>query len=74
MDEEMTEKELSYEPIRLLMLELESKTAKWLRKYGWEERCNFPDSCGRWCKEIEGQIMMCRKSEAIKIERDFLCE
>lgn len=74
MDEEMTKKELSYEPIRLMENDLDYKRTKWLEKYGWEERCNFPDSCWRWCKKIKGQMMTCRKAEAIKIERDFLCE
>lgn len=72
MDEEMTPKEESYEPIRLLEIELSSAKAKWLEKNGWTESCQFPDSCWRWCKEIEGKMMMCSKSEAIKIEHDFV--
>lgn len=73
--DEMTPKETkeeSYEPIRLLEIELSLAKAKWLERHGWEESCQFPDSCWRWWKEIGGQMMMCSKSEAIKIERDFV--
>ena len=72
MCEEMTPKEESYEPIRLLALKLENERSRWLGKNGWEQSCQFPDSCWRWCKEIEGKMMMCNKTEAIKIERDFV--
>jgi len=68
----MTKKEQSYEPIRIMEIDLKEKRTKWLTKYGWKERCDFPDSCWRWCKEIEGKLMMCTESKAIKIELDFV--
>lgn len=73
-EDEMSKKELSYEPIRLMEIDLQNNRQKWLTKYGWEESCDFPDSCWRWCKTIDGKMMMCRESEAIKIERDFVVE
>jgi len=69
---EMSAKELSYEPIRLMELDLRVKRVQWLTKYGWKERCDFVDSCWRWCKEIEGKMMMCTETQAIKIECNFL--
>ena len=70
--DEMTSKEESYEPIRIMEIDLGSAKTKWLEDNGWKESCQFPDSCWRWCKEIDGKMMMCRKAEAIKIERDFV--
>jgi hypothetical protein len=32
-------KQDSYEPIRLLEIELGSQKETWLRAHGWEERC-----------------------------------
>jgi len=71
--DELSEKEQSYEPIRLMVIELEQKKRAWLEKYGWKQSCDFVDSCWRWCKEIQGKMMMCDINTAIKIERDFLC-
>ena len=73
-EDEMTPKEESYEPIRIMKIDLSSAEIKWLEKHGWEQNCQFPDSCWRWCKEIDGKMMMCRKDEAIKIERDFVVD
>jgi len=73
-DEQMTEKEKSYESVRLMEIDLESAKKAWLVKYGWQERCDFPDSCWRWCKEVPAQgdhpkqMMMCDLEEAIHIE------
>ena len=72
--DEMSIKEQSYEPIRLMENELEDAKRKWLEKYGWEQRCDFIDACWRWCKEIEGKMMMCTEDKAIRIERDYLCD
>jgi len=74
MCDEMTEKEKSYEPIRLLQNDLEHKRRVWLEKHGWSESCDFPDSCWRWCKEIDGKLMMCSQATAIKIELYFVIE
>lgn len=72
MEDEMTKKELSYEPIRLLKNDLKHKERMWLEKHGWKESCQFIDSCWRWSKKIKGKIMSCNKSEAIGIELKFL--
>lgn len=68
----MNEKERSYEPIRLLELALTLKKQKWLRKHGWIHSCDFIDSCWRWCKQIEGKLIMCNEAKAIHIELNFI--
>jgi len=70
----MSKKDDSYEPIRLMEIDLAQARRNWLEKYGWKQRCNFVDSCWRWCKKIEGEMMMCTEAQAIKIELDFICE
>ena len=72
MCEEMTEKEQGYEPIRLMEIDITCKKERWLEKYGWELSCQYVDSCWRWSKVIEGKLMACSMSGAIKIELDFL--
>lgn len=72
INDEMSEKERSFEPIMLMENELKDRRRKWLTKYGWTERCDFPDACWRWCKMIKGEMMMCDEREAINIEYNFL--
>jgi hypothetical protein len=71
-DDGMSKKERSFEPIRLLEVELQDKQGKWLESLGWKFRCDFVDSCWRWCKVIEGVLMMCDLREAINIELEYL--
>ncbi|KKN26089.1 hypothetical protein LCGC14_0878060 [marine sediment metagenome] len=74
INDEMSEKEQSFESIRLMELELINKKALWLKKYGWDQSCDFIDSSWRWCKEINGKKMMCDRDEAINIEYNYLSE
>jgi len=71
-NDKITDKELSYEPIQLMEIELKEKKKAWIAKYGWEYRCDFVDSCWRWCKMIKGELMMCDLEEAINIEYNCL--
>ena len=72
-EDEMTAKELAFEPIRIMEIELDQLKNKWLERYGWKYSCDFIDSCWRWSKEIEGKLMICNSiREAIRIENDFL--
>ena len=68
----MSEKERTYEPIRIMELEVERKKKAWLRKYGWKETCDFVDTYWRWCKKIKGKLYMCDMQEAINIEYNCL--
>ena len=74
----MTEKEKSYESIQIMENELKSAKKKWLVQHGWVERCDFPDSCWRWCKEVPAMgdhpkvLMMCDLGKAINIEYNYL--
>ena len=70
----MSEKEASFEPIAHLELEIKDKKRKWLEKYGWEYRCDFIDGGWRWIKEIDGKIMMCEENEAINLEYNYIEE
>ena len=74
INDEMSEKELSYEPIRLMELEIKQRKRAWLEKYGWKQRCDFVDSCWRWCKVINDEMMMCDESEAINLEYNYLSD
>lgn len=71
-DDQMKPKERTYEPIRIMEMEVESLKKKWLQKYGWAERCDFVDTYSRWCKEIGGVLYMCDMGEAINIEYNCL--
>ena len=74
-NEEMTTKELAFEPIRIKEIELGQLKYRWLESYGWKFSCDFIDSCWRWSKEIDGKLMICNSTrEAIRIENDFLPE
>ena len=72
INDEMSEKEQSFEPIRLMENKLKSEKKKWLTNLGWVEHCDFIDGGWRWCKEIEGKMMMCDLHEAINLEYNFL--
>jgi len=74
INDEMSEKELSYETVRLLEIELQRKRRAWLRKYGWEYSCDFIDDGWRWLKTIDGKLMMCDEAEAINLEYNYLSE
>lgn len=71
-EDQMGPKEESFEPIRYMEIDLETAKKEWLQKYGWVERCNFVDSYWRWCKEIDGVLMMCDMQGAINIEYNYL--
>ena len=50
----------------------EQKLNALLRKYGWEYKCNFPDSCWRWCKKMEdGRVICVSRAEALQIEENI---
>ena len=72
INDEMSEKERNYESIRLMEIALKAVKKKWLTGHGWKERCDFVDSYWRWCKVVEGKMMMCGTDEAINIEYNYL--
>ena len=53
------------------------KMDTWLRDNGWRNRCDFPDSCWRWCKKIKlrtdnEEVMVCvSKHDAINLEKEL---
>ena len=71
-EEGMSEKALDYEPIRYLELDIVTKKKSWLEKNGWKERCDFIDGCWRWCKVVDGIMMMCDLAEALNIEYNYI--
>ena len=72
INDEMTEKERTYEPIRIMEMEVEKKKKAWLKKHGWLYTCDYVDGGWRWSKFIEGKIMICDEYDAIDIEYNFL--
>lgn len=43
-----------------------------LRKYGWVERCDFPDSCWRWVKVVKGVTLAIPTISAIRMEQNII--
>ena len=43
-----------------------------LRKYGWDNSCKFPDCCWRWVKEIKGQTIAVSLNDAIDLESEIV--
>lgn len=43
-----------------------------LRKYGWDASCAFPDSYWRWVKEIKGQTIATGLDEAVRMEEQII--
>jgi len=41
---------------------------KFLTASGWEQTCDFPDSCWRWCKQIKGKVLALTRDQAFKLE------
>jgi len=39
-----------------------------LHQQGWEQSCQFPDSCWRWTKEVDGKTLAVSKSDAFDFE------
>lgn len=48
------------------------KEEAFLRKYGWDYSCNFPDCCWRFVKEVKGETIAVSMSDAISIEKEIL--
>lgn len=68
----MSQKALDFEKIQIKENEVKNSKGLWLKKLGWKYRCDFVDGGWRWCKEIEGKMMMCDMSEAINIEYNYI--
>lgn len=64
----MSQKENEYIEIKTKELELESYKKRILLKYGWQEKCGFPDACWRWCKKVNGDLMTLSIKDALRIE------
>ena len=60
------------EGIEIHKANLHNAKATFLRKYGWDYCCNFPDSCWRWCKEVKGQTIALNLKEALSIESEII--
>lgn len=43
-----------------------------LRKYGWDMTCSFPDHVWRWCKDIKGQTIAVSLDDAVDMEREII--
>ena len=75
-DEQMTillllKEELSIE-INNAELDLREAKKKYLRQFGWEHDCSFPDSCWRWVKVVRGETIAVSIECALSIERSIL--
>ena len=42
-----------------------------LRQLGWENECDFPDSCWRWCKKIGDRTVCTTRDDAIQLEKQI---
>lgn len=68
---------VNYEDIREAMDRARQLEKLYLTQYGWEEKCNFPDHCWRWCKKLEDDRIICvRAATAITIQQelDYMAE
>lgn len=41
---------------------------RYLRQEGWEYRCDYPDSCWRWSKMLNGRVMVMNAGEAFNFQ------
>jgi len=48
--------------------DLHFKQKAFLRKFGWDESCSFPDCCWRWVKVVKGETIAVSMDDAIRIE------
>ncbi len=64
------------EQIQDAELDLDGMYVRYLKERGWKYRCDYPDSCWRWEKEVTTSertvTMTCSKMGAYHIESDFL--
>lgn len=69
-DEQVLKEELS---IKINNAELDLRGAKeiYLRQFGWEYSCSFPDACWRWVKVVRGETIAVSISCALSIEKNI---
>lgn len=49
---------------------LESRKDIFLLNAGWKYNCDFPDSCWRWCKQLDdGRIICTSKKDAVALQK-----
>jgi len=70
-DEQVLKDELS---IKILEAgwALEEAKKRYLRQFGWNHSCSFPDSCWRWVKVIRGETIAVSIDCALSIEKNIL--
>ena len=69
-DEQITKHGLLDE-IEDMKNDLSNKNEAFLRLFGWDDSCDFPDSCWRWVKIIKSQTIAVSCSNAINIEKQI---
>ena len=42
---------------------------RFLEKYGWKHRCDFPDAVWRWCKVVAGREICLNLEDAVWFEK-----
>jgi hypothetical protein len=70
-DEEVLKNEL-LRKINDIKLDLDNVQSQFLRKFGWDCSCSFPDCCWRWVKEIKGETIAVSLNDAISIEKNIM--
>ena len=66
------EREIEASQVNLAYTEANHKKERFLVKWGWKYGCDYPDSCWRWSKVINGQRVNLNANAAFDMERDFL--
>lgn len=51
---------------------IDTRVANWLRRQGWDYRCDFPGAVWLWCKEFNGRIVAVGPDQARYMERRVL--
>ena len=41
---------------------------RFIQKRGWKAKCDFPDACWRWEKEMNGRVFVMSFTEAYSLE------
>ena len=57
------------EEIQQIIEDVVFRKKAYLRLYGWESSCSFPDACWRWVKSIKGVTLALSLDGAYHIEQ-----
>ena len=70
-DEQVRKSSLSDE-IQKMKEDVGFKKEAFLRLFGWEASCSFPDACWRWVKSIKGVTLALSLEHAVNLEENIL--